>query len=135
MRTLTSNISFIVGSLAIALVGCAGEAADEGIESDTSGLDKGCVDKIQAKVGSPAWKAALEACVAEAKAGGGAGGQAGKPGQSQQGSSSSAKGCSVAVQCNNGACQCSAGPKKGTACDGKSATGANSCSVVCAYDC
>ena len=135
--------SIIIGSLAFALAACTAETPEEGIESDTASLEKGCIDKIAAKVGTPEWKAAVEACVADAKKGGGAAGQPGeskpgapgKPGQAQQGSSSSANGCSVSVQCNDGGCQCGAGPKKGVACDGKSTTGPNSCSVVCKYGC
>lgn len=131
MRTA---ITFFVVSLSFAVVACSGEATEEGIETDTAGLDKSCVDKIQAKAGTKEWKDALDACVAAAKQDAG-GSSSGKAGDATQGSSNGKKGCSVAVQCSSGACQCAAGPKKGAACDGKTTKDASSCSVVCAYDC
>lgn len=47
------------------------------------------------------------------------------PGQSGGGSS-------LSIRCTNGVCQCAAGPKTGTVCDGATGT-ASSCDRVCAF--
>jgi hypothetical protein len=102
------------------LVGCGAEAT-EPTESSTSELNPSCFDTIDAPVGSAQWRAELDACIAAATK---------KSGTPNNGSSQS-QSCRTGIQCTNGACVCTDGPRKGQSCVGSSSTAANSCSVAC----
>ena len=95
-------------------------------------LSSACVQGIQAPYGTQAWRDALQACIDEARASR----PAAPPSEPTldprpaQGTSTG-QSCSSSIQCINGACTCGAGPNKGASCDGRTPTGAESCSVKC----
>jgi hypothetical protein len=121
------------------LVGCGG--AEEKTASNSDQLSAGCFSSIEAPPGSAAWRAELDACLADADDVPGGGepadpddgegfpGQPGEPGD--DGAGAGGGGCVSGISCTNGSCTCSAGANKGAACDGTKATGADSCSVLC----
>lgn len=122
---MTTNIFFTaatvvaIGALSMACSAESTESEQDAVETSSDALSAGCFSRSAAPVGSPEWRAAFESCLAEAQAAGG--GAAPSGGQS----------CSVSTQCINGACTCGSGPSRGASCDGRSTTGAESCSVKC----
>ena len=123
------------------LLGCA-EEATEPSESSTSELKPSCVSEIDAPVGSKAWRAALDACIAEttAQASKGSGtpstsppspAPAPAPQPAPTPPTGGNQSCQTGIQCSNGACICTDGPVAGKSCDGTTKTGTKSCSVMC----
>ena len=120
-----------MAAVAFTLVACGAEEEETGSSNDA--LSAACIQGIQAPAGSPAWKDELNECLSEG-AGGGGGQGGGVPGGGWGGwggGQGGGQSCSSGISCVNGACTCSSGPAKGQACDGTTATGASSCSVVC----
>ncbi len=122
-----------LGAVAVMAIGafvgaCTAGSTDEGktdnVESSSDALSASCLSRISERPGTAEWRAALDECIAEARAeGGGAATPSAGGGQS----------CSISTSCINGACTCGSGPAQGQSCDGSVATGAESCSVKCRY--
>jgi len=106
----------LLGTAAFFLGACSADTAPEERRETTSNLSSSCLSKIKDPVGSPAWKKAFNACLAEDNGGAAGGG---------------GKSCSSSISCVNGSCTCGGGANKGAACDGTKKTGADSCSVLC----
>lgn len=108
------------------LFGCGAEATEpepEPSEQSTSPLGASCVGSIEAPVGSAAWRAELDACIDKATQ------QPAKPKTPPSGGNGQS--CRTGIQCTNGACVCTDGPRAGQSCDGSTSTSAKSCSVAC----
>lgn len=102
--------------------------SDEGTSSEA--LSSACVQGIQAPYGTQAWRDALQACIDEARASRPAPPPS-EPVLDPRPTPGGGQSCSSSIQCINGACTCGAGPNKGASCDGRTPTGADSCSVKC----
>ncbi|MBX3200986.1 MAG: hypothetical protein KF850_17165 [Labilithrix sp.] len=156
MNKLSAVVFFgLVGLGMVAGAGCASEYdLEEESGTTESSLSRDCLKKIDAKPGTSAWRDAVKACIDDGsddptadddddagkpqgsgKPWGDAG--AGKPDPGKPESDGGAKpesgGGNVAVSCVDGVCKCAAGPNVGKACDAKTKTAANACSVLCRY--
>ncbi len=123
-----------VAVLAFNVVAC-GSGEEEKTGSSDDKLSASCITQIKAPPGSAAYRAELEKCLGDVGGGWGGGGADDQDGDDgQDGDDWGGQGgqtCTSGIQCINGACECTSGPAKGQACDGTTATGANSCSVLC----
>lgn len=160
MNKLSAVVFGLVGLGMMTVAGCASEYdLEEESGTTESSLSRDCLKKIDAKPGTDAWRDAVKACVddgfddptadddddADAGKPGKAPGSgkpwgdagAGKPDSGKPESDGGAKpesgGGNVAVSCIDGVCKCAAGPSTGKACDAKTKTGPNACSVLCRY--
>ena len=124
---IKTTVALGMAALAFTLVAC-GAGDEETTSSSSDSLSASCISQIQAPPGSPAWRDALNQCLAGAGDVGGGGQNGGAPGGGWGGQSQS---CSSGISCVNGSCTCTSGAAKGQACDGTTATGPSSCSVVC----
>lgn len=143
VEDIIMKTTMVLGMAAVAftLVAC-GAGDEEKTESSQDSLSASCITGIKAPPGSPAYQAELQKCLEGAgDVGGGwgggvpGGGQGGDDGDDGWGGWGGGQGggqsCTSGISCVNGACTCTSGPAKGQACDGTTATGANSCSVLC----
>ena len=138
MKTTTTVLGMFSAALVgiASMTGCAGDAVEEETGSSNAELSASCAAKLKEKVGSAAWKKALQDCIDEmvAEAGGSSssssGGGSSSGGASADGGAGGAA-CSLGFRCVDGACTCSGGAKNGASCDGSVSTGATSCSVLC----
>lgn len=132
VEDIIMKTTIVLGMAAVAftLVAC-GAGDEEKTESSQDSLSAACITGIKAPPGSPAYRAELEKCLDGAGDVGGWGGGVPGGGQGGWGGQGGGQSCSSGISCVNGACTCTSGPAKGQACDGTTATGANSCSVLC----
>lgn len=123
------GVTAVAMAMAMASVACGGASDQTEKTGHTEDhYDFNCVQNIQAPVGSPAWREALQSCIGSYGAGAGGGAPAPAPGGGGGGQS-----CSISTSCFNGSCTCGSGPNKGQACDGALPSGATSCSDLCRY--